>query len=356
MDQVPSTRMNPFEPAHLSPLAKAPLACALPYDLTWDDLRPILPDFDERGSAKAQAFASYEKQGLNGGSNSCILTLRYPSGENQLWSKTIFIKRTTSPEKAEAHKYQFIASQGVPTPHLLGAIRRGGAEIILLEFLPTIGIDFRDANEVNSILHLVAHLNSIQSPPDLFNRPSRDRQHASNAAFDGSVQAALTDLSRDRTLPATIDVPRWFNAYQIAQEASDSMSLAVNHDEFYFQQVGWAQRGATRQLVIFDLETMSLRPRFTDIASVLYPLAVYTGRDQVELFEVYLDRLHQLNQLELDIDVALRELRLLRVMTSCHSLPWLVDEARHPEAMVMRDVLSMTANCLYSDLMVLKLL
>ncbi len=348
--------MNPFEPANLSARPKAPLACALPYDLIWDDLRPILPDFDERGSAKAQAFASHEKQGLNGGSNSCILTLRYPSRENQFRSETIFIKHTASPEKVEAQKYQFIASQGVPTPHLLGAIHRGGAEIILLEFLPTIGIDFRDASEVNSLLHLVTQLNSIQNPPALFNRPPRAPQSESNAAFDRSVRVALTQMSRDRTLPAPIDVPRWFNAYQSAQEASDSMPLAVNHDEFYFQQVGWAQRGATRQLVIFDLETMSLRPRFTDIANVLYPLAVYTGRDQVELFEVYLDRLHQLNQLELGFDEALRELRLLRVTTSCYSLPWLVDEARHPDTMYMRDGLSMTANCLCNDLMALEFL
>ncbi len=91
MDQVPSLRTNPFEPASLSPIVKAPFACALPYDLTWDDLRLILPDFAERGSAEAQAFASHEKQGLNGGPNSCILTLRYPSRENQFRSETIFI-------------------------------------------------------------------------------------------------------------------------------------------------------------------------------------------------------------------------------------------------------------------------
>ena len=325
----------------------------LPYDLTWADLQPILRDFDERGSAEARAFASHEKQGLNGGSNSCILTVRYPGRENQIRSETIFIKRSAEPEKAEAQKYQFLASQGVPTPRLLGVIRGGEAEIIFLEFLPTIGIDFRDVSEVNSLLHLVAQLNSIQNSPDLFNRAPRNE---SNAAFDGSVQVALTDMSRERALPVAIDVPRWFNAYQIAQEASDSMPLAVNHDEFYFQQVGWAQRGATRQLVIFDLETMCLRPRFTDIANVLYPMAVYTGRDQVDLFEVYLDRLHHLKQLELGIDEALRELRLLRVTTACHSLPWLVDEAKRPDTEDCRDGLSMMANCLCNDLTALEFL
>ena len=348
--------MNPFEPANLSPLPKAPLACALPYDLAWDDLRPILPDFDERGSAGALAFASHEKQGINGGSNSCILTIRYPTGENELRSETIFIKHTADPNRAEAQKYQFVASHAVPTPRLLAAIRRGGAEIILLEFLPTIGIDFRSTSEVNGMLHLVAQLNSIQNPPDLLFPPPRDPSPESNAAFDERVQGALTEMSRDPTLPVAINVPCWFDAYQIAQQASSSMPLAVNHNEFYFQQVGWAHRGATRQLVVFDLETMSLCPRFTDLTNVLYPLAVYTGRDQAELFGVYLDRLHQLNQLELGSDEALRELRLLRVTTSCWSLPWLVDETRHPDIMGLGHLLSMTANCLCDDLIALELL
>src|SRR3989337_2811944 len=114
--------MNPFEPANLSPLPRAPLECALPYKLSWDGLRPVLPDFDEGGSARAQAFASYEKQGINGGSNSCILTLQYPTSENQLRSETIFIKHTEDPDKAEAEKYQSIASHKIPTPHLFAAI------------------------------------------------------------------------------------------------------------------------------------------------------------------------------------------------------------------------------------------
>ena len=348
--------MNPFEPANLSPLPRAPLECALPYILTWDDLRPVLPDFDEGRSARAQAFVSYEKQGIIGGSNSCILTLQYPTGENQLRSETIFIKHAENPEKAEAEKYQFIASHKVPTPHLLAVIHKGGGEIMLLEFLPTIGINFHSSSEVNSLLHLVAQVNSIQNPMELFSSPPRDPQPESNAAFDGKVEVALTEMSNDRTLPVKIDIPRWFDAYLIAQKASNSMPLAVNHGEFYFQQVGWAQRGATRQLVIFDLETMSLRPRFTDIANVLYPLAVYTGRDQVELFEVYLDRLHQLSQPELDIDEALHELRLLRVTESCYSLPWLVDAARQPDDMVMHHLLSMTTNGLFNDLLPLELL
>ena len=348
--------MNPFEPANLSPLQKAPHACALPYDLTWDDLWPILPGSCERESDRTQVFSSHEKQGLNGGSNSCILTLCYPTGENQHHSETIFIKTTENPEKAEAQEYQSLSSYGVPTPHLLAVIHRGGAEIIVLEFLPTIGIDFRSSSETNSMLHLLAQLNSIQNPPNIFKPAHQYPRPESIAPFDASVRFALTEMSHDRTLPVAIDVTLWFDAYHIAQQARKSMPLAVNHGEFFFQQVGWAHRGAARHLVIFDLETMSLRPRFTDVANVLYPLAVYTGRDQVELFGVYYDRLSQTNRLELDVHEALRELKLLRVTDSCHSLPWLVDEARRPDAMDISDVLAMTAGCLCADLITLELL
>ena len=203
---------------------------------------------------------------------------------------------------------------------------------------------------MDSLLHLVAQLNSIQNPPDLFGQPSREPRDEADAAFDATVREALTELSHARTLPAPIDVPRWFKAYQIAQAASDSMPRAVNHDEFYFQQVGWAQRGASRELVMFDLETMSLRPRFADIASVLCPLAVYTGRDQVELFAVYLGRLRQFDGPELRTEEAFRELRLLRVTTECYSLPWRVREAKRSDFGDFHDGLWMKVNCLYDDL------
>ena len=344
--------MNRFDPSNLSPLPKAPVPCELPYGLTWGDLEPILPGFHEQKNTKPQAFSSFEKQGLHGGTNSCILTARYPTGEDKPGSKTIFIKRTTDPDKAEAQKYQVLASRGIPTPSLLAAIPKEGAEILLLEFLPTIGINFRSASEVNSMLHLAAQLNSIQEHPLLFEW--KPRKLTSHAAFDETVHAALTELSRDPRLSGMIDVRRWFNVYKITQEAYRAMPRAINHSEFYFQQVGWAERESVRQLVLFDLETMSLLPRFTDIAGVLYPLARYTGRDQVEMFRVYLDRLQQLNRLEFRINEALRELRLVRVTTLCYSLPWLVRRAENPDALY--DGPLMTVSCIREDFSALKLL
>ena len=244
--------MNPFEPSHLSPLPKTPIECALPYDLGWDDLQKVLPGFEEGPGTRAQAFSSHEKQGLHGGPNSCILTLRYPTGEHQFRSETVFMKRAADPRNMEAQKYRALALYGIPTPRLLADIHKNAAEIILLEFLPKIGIDFHSPEEVDSLLHLVGQVNSIRNPPDMFNPSPGIPQ----AEFDERVRAALMEAARGRSWPFSIDMSRWFEAYQLAQAACKSMPLAVNHNEFSFQQVGWAQRDGASQLVIFDLETM----------------------------------------------------------------------------------------------------
>jgi hypothetical protein len=343
--------MNPFEPASLSPIPKLAIACPLPYDLTTDDLQKVLPGFEARHGANIEAFSSYEKQGLNGGSNSCILTLRYPTRQNQFRSETVFIKHAADPRNIEAQKYQALALLGIPTPRLLGAIHRNNAEIILLEFLPKIGIDFHSTEEVTSLLHLVAQLNAVQNPPELF---SRSNDGIPQAEFNERVRGALQEIAQDRTLTISVDIPRWLEAYQIARAACKSMPRTVNHNEFSFQQVGWTQRDETSQLVIFDLETMSLSPRFADIAGILNGLAIHTGRNQIELFKIYFDRLCELASLALGIEQAFQEQRLVRIKGTFDSLPWLVDVAKRPELnQMLDDPLPTAVHSLQDDLVAL---
>jgi hypothetical protein len=338
-------KMNPFEPTNLSPLSNVQTACDLPYHLTWEDLLPILPGFDAQRLNRAQAFTSHEKQGLNGGYNSCILTLQYPLEGDAFQALTVFIKSQSDPHKEEAQRYRFLSSQGVPTPRLLGVLRKGTAEIIILEFLATIGIDFRSIDEVNALLQLAAQVNALPHSKELFTPPAGMPQ----AEFDEFVRGALNAIALDPSLPE-IDAPRWFEAYQIAQVATQSMTLAVNHNEFFFQQTGWSEEDDTRQLVIFDLETMALRPRFTDIATVLYPLSVYSGRGQGELFQIYLTALEQHTKQKLEFGEAVRELRLLRITEMCYSIPWLVAEVKKGENITMQESLAMSAACLRDDL------
>lgn len=315
--------MNPFEPANLSPLPKTPVECRLPYGLTWNDLQPLLPGFSGSEILGAQAYSTHEKQGLNGGPNSCILTLRYPIGENKFRSETVFLKHTSDREKMEGQKYRFLASLGIPTPHLLASIGKDDTEVILLEFLPRIGIDFHSPREVNDLLDLVAQFNAIQDAPALF-KPSPG---VLQAEFDERVKAALMEIVQDRSIPITIDIPRWLDIYRIVRTACKSMPLAVSHNELSFQQVGWTQRDGRAQLVLFDLETLWLSPRFTDIAGILPRLSKYTGQNQIELFKIYLDRLRERIPLRLEVEAVLQEVKLVQIKDAFDSLPWHVDLA-----------------------------
>ena len=67
--------MNQFDPESLSPVRVRASERGLPYGLTWVDLASCLPGLDEAELDSCRALASYEKQGLNKGTNSCIVTL-----------------------------------------------------------------------------------------------------------------------------------------------------------------------------------------------------------------------------------------------------------------------------------------
>jgi hypothetical protein len=94
---------------------------------------------DEAELDSCRALASYEKQGLNRGTNSCIVTLRYAvAGER--CERTVFVKQTTDSSAWEAAKYRFLSTRR-SDPKLLVVISRNRAEVLVLEFLPTT-VDF----------------------------------------------------------------------------------------------------------------------------------------------------------------------------------------------------------------------
>ncbi len=106
----------------------------------------------------------------------------------------------------------------------------------------------------------------------------------------------------------------------------------MNHNQFFFQQMGWIERGSRRELVVFDLETLSLRPRFVDSATVIGSLSQYTGRREVILYQRYLAHYQQLSGVLLNPKDAYIEMRWLRVVEMIESLPWLVDWVQNSSA------------------------
>lgn len=75
------------------------------------------------------------------------------------------------------------------------------------------------------------------------------------------------------------------------------------------------------EVVLFDLATLQLRPRFFDIAGVLTPLADAAGISDRAAFATYLDALRP-QPAGLTADDAWRELHTVRFVSTCWSLPW----------------------------------
>jgi hypothetical protein len=200
-----------------------------------------------------------------------------------------------------------------------------------------IGIDFQSRVEISTLLRLIARLNAIAEMPPIFEpRPGMPQDQ-----FETQVKDALAQL-RPRAEART-----WFDAYAMGRARVEKMPLALNHGELYFQQMGWAEREDERELAMFDVETMSARPRFTDVASILYPLAGSSGLAEEILFAEYLEVLREIGARGIpDFDQALEELRILRVVGMTESLPWLcraTDEA-------LRGELALKIECLEADL------
>jgi hypothetical protein len=341
--------VNQFDPESLSPVRVKASERGLPYGLTWVDVASCLPGLDEAELDSCRALASYEKQGLNKGTNSCIVTLQYVVA-GELCERTVFVKQTADATAWEAAKYRFLSSQGVPTPELLVAISRKQAEVLVLEFLPTIGVDFHSSNQVHDLLKLVARLNSVAA--EAYNlAPGRGM---SRADFDARVQAALSRVLLEP--PGLVDAERWFHGYQMARDALASMPRALNHGELYFQQVGWSDRNGTRKLVMFDLATLAHRPRFSDIANILPLLARESGERELNLFETYLESLRQFTGLRPSVRQAVRELRLTRVAGVCAALPWLTEAVEQGEGFDLRSELMLKTRCLHDDLVALDIL
>jgi hypothetical protein len=290
--------------------------CDLPYGLEWSDLRECLPGFI--GATGARSWIAYEKQGLHGGVTSCILTLGYPTVGGRERTETVFVKQAVHPATAEAARYRFLERHGVAVPRLLASTDTGQGEVIVLEFLPTIGLPDTAADE---LLDLIAGLNAVDHPPaDLFTAPAG----MPVKVFDTKVRAALVLLAADPVTDGVVDPHGWFDAYKSAEFTTASLPVALNHGELAFQQIG---RTGSGRLVLLDLETMAVRPRFTDIAAILGELEAATGRDEYELFGHYLARYAMLSGTTVDLDTGWREVLCVRVVSSIQALPWLIDMA-----------------------------
>jgi len=301
--------MAEVSPAELSPLPVPARSVSLPYQLTWADLAPCLPSYGGPGSA----WTTYSKRGRHQGSDrNTIVTLHYRDTDGEPRQRTLFVKEIADRSSREAARYRYLSEHGVPVARLLATVDRAESEVIVLEFLPTIGIDPGDADE---LLAAAGKLNAVtDAPAEVFTaRPGMDQ-----ASFDAVVLDALTRLQL--SFPV-VEPARWATSYRRGADAYRELPRTLTHGELAPQQVGRTPEGA---LVLFDLETAAERPRFADVANVLRTLALHTGRAEPELFATYLQHLRQAGGGALDPGKVWAELLTTRLVVMVEALPWLV--------------------------------
>ncbi len=291
----------------LSPMPQESTPVELPWGMSWDDIRASVPSLHR----PLGAFRTHQIQGLHQVGRSQVLTISYTERDGRQQRQTIFLK-LTNPDRPETAKYRYLTAHQAPVAPLLGTATTAAGEVLVLQFLPIIGTT---PDQTDDLLELIADLNSIDDPPaDLFRPPS------GTPGYEDHIRQALIAL-----LPTLGDASRWLDAYRQAAAAARQVPLALNHNELSYQQVGWvpADEISQQRLVVFDLETMSLRPQYTDLAGLLPSLSTRTGRSEQELFGTYLRRLDHRTGETTDQRLGWSTMRTLRIVRTFEALPWL---------------------------------
>lgn len=307
----------------MSPKLVDELPAELPFGLTLSDVGPALLGHDARltrGSGM-RVVSRYEILGLHQRGRSCVVTLR-DEAVDPLPELDVFVKLATAREAEIAAN---LAAAGVPIPSLLFDVPRTDSTHVLgFEFLDTIGIDFASAAEVSELLAVIAALNACSpAAVGLSSDPPHGRPEAE---FTESVKSALVFVESVRLLEWAT-AAELMDIYARAKRWAAAMLTAVTHGEMYFQQVGRRRDGPLRT---FDVATVGVRPRFSDLCSLVSGIARECASDEIDVIANYLSQLMLAGAPAPSVPEGLRELRRLRVLSCCQSLPWLVRSLDNP--------------------------
>ncbi len=293
-------------PDHLSP-SRRPSAEPepLPFGMTWGDLATALPGFAGGGIASV----SHLKQGRHqGGQPSVILTLTYVGRDGRSRERTVFVKQNPD-DCREAETYRYLTGR-LPVPDLLLCLDRAHNEVLGLEFVPSIGLE---SGDVDDLLHLVAALNSLTKVPATI---AATRPGMAPSEFELLLEAATEHVGR--AWPE-LRPDLWVGLYREAVRVCGDLPRALTHGELAAQQVGRTQDG---RLVLFDWATVGERARLADFANVLQLLASLSGQDGHSLLSQYLRHLSAAGGTICSLERAWAELRLTRFVGELEALPW----------------------------------
>jgi hypothetical protein len=263
----------------------------------------------------------YEIQGLHKRGRSRVVTLR-DEAFDPLPEVDVFVKRATA---READISANLAAAGAPISSLLFDVPRTDSTHVLgFEFLDTVGIDFVVATEVTELLAAIAALNACS--PAVLELSADPPPGRPEAEFTERVKSAL-GFVESAGLLEWATAAQLMDIYAGATRWAAAMPTAVTHGEMYFQHVGRRREGSLR---MFDLATVGVRPRFTDLCNLVSGIARECGSDEIDVIVDYLAQLNLAGVAAPSLHEGLRELRRLRVLSCCQSLPWLVRSLNDP--------------------------
>lgn len=307
----------------MSPKLVDELPAELPFGLTLSDVGPALagPNAQLTRGSGMRVATRYEIQGLHQRGRSRVLTLR-DEAFDPMPEVDVFVKLATA---REAEIAAHLAAAGVPIPSLLFDVpRTDSAHVLGFEFLDTIGIDFVSAAEVTELLAVIAALNT--RPPEVLGMSTDPPPGRPEAEFTASVKSALAFMESVRPLEWAT-AAELMDVYARAKRWAAAMPTAVTHGEMHFQQVGRRRDGPLR---MFDLATVGVRPRFSDLCSLVSGIARVCASDEIDVIADYLAHLMLAGTPAPSVHEGLREMRRLRVLSCFQSLPWLVRSLDDP--------------------------
>lgn len=216
------------------------------------------------------------------GSDKQLVDFRCLLPNKESVEKTIFVKKCVWKRKSEAIHYRYLASKGVPTPHLYGAVQNAaGEEIVFLEPVTATGLDEQSEAEWGKMLSLLACFNTcpVTAEYKLHLHPYEQVGQFDANSWVTGLNAHLSDSQVEAGLRACgvsgNELSRLIQAACSMLAKVEAQPVGLLHQDFHPDNFGW--RGAREEMVVFDLHKNSLGPRFADAAPYL-GLPDWSGR------------------------------------------------------------------------------
>lgn len=295
------------------------------FGLTRGELLPILEvavgeavaSFDirmEHQQPEPYGFASYKE----------IPTFTYATKTGHTGGITMFVKRYFRTGPAESQQYHFLLKHQAPIPQMYGVLRGPeDKEILFLEHIDTnhpIGT-MRDLLAMMARFHAIRPSTEyaawLEQAPWIFSgrfaniEPTLDRiwDHARKSELGLSLQDFCSPRHRLRQLKST--------AHYVIDRTLH-MPQGLIHSDFSRENTGRRKEG---ELLVLDVEWVTLGPRFFDVAGKLGwpPEGWLPDLRKTELGQHYLDEYARWGATPPSIEEFFEEIRIL----------WLADRLRY---------------------------